>query len=429
MKRITVFIISALIAFSLRAVDIAIAPYNAFSGVPVGNSYYHCDATGRWVASSTKWTGSSKGTSINSDYEHHFTDEEMIGVVSVQNNGSNFTIAGSITISATAPNGLYMISQSEPSYKRPIEIWFYPSYGSSGSDTRPEDNSYNKKLSNENPEQTWFVTKEDTPSGIKNGSYEALWFDVALALPGKLNPDTNEIEVTDENGNTVYYPLVKASDYSSIITITVTYTPWDGSTPVVSTLTIPFTGYYDPDEGTVIKNATVSMNVTLESTAYNLNLEKQGTLIDIGEITYMAETEKSVVFFSSSSDPFYNGGAFTMVKSGLGVNTQLTSQNSLGFTIRVSTPSGSSLYSSDYIDYDGTLYIDKTLTSGSVTQKTLADKGMIVPVKTTYNPVHQGTKTKYTYSSRIYLIFDTSEVLMLSGRYTEDIYVHVLTYE
>ena len=425
MKRITVFIISALIVFSLSAVDIAIAPYNAFSGVPVGNSYYHADETGRWTQTSNKW-GSSGGTSIKTGQEHNFTNEEMIGVVSVQNSGSNFTIAGSITISATAPNGLYMISQSEPSYKRPIEIWFYPSYGN---DTRPSSDSYNKKLSNENPEQIWFATKADTPSGITGSSYKSLWFDVVLALPGTLNPDTNEIEVKDENGNTIYYPLVKASDYSSIITITVTYTPWDGSTPVVSSLTIPFTGYYDPSEGTKIKSATVSMNVTLESTAYNLNLEKQGTLIDIGEITYMAETEKSVVFFSSSSDPFYNGGAFTMVKSGLGVNTQLTSQNSLGFKIRVSKPSGSSLYSSDYIDYDGTLYIDSTLEVSSVTQQTLADKGMIIPVKTTYNPVHQGTKTKYTYSSRIYLIFDTSEVLMLSGRYTEDIYVHVLTYE
>ncbi len=425
MKRISVFIISVLIIFSLNAVEIVIAPYNAFSGVPVGNSYYHADQTGRWTYTNTKW-GSSGGKSINAGQEHNFTDQEMIGIVSVQNNGYSYTLAGSITISATAPNGLYMISQSEPSYKRPIEIWFYPSYGS---DQRPSDDSYNKKLSNDNPEQTWFASYSETPSGIRSYSYNALWFDVVLALPGTLNPDTNEVEVT-ENGNTIYYPLVTADDYSSIVTITVTYTPWDTTqSPVTTTLTIPFTGYYDPDKGTVIQNATVSMNVTMESTAYNLNLEKQGTPIDIGEITYMAETSKSVVFFSSSSDPFYNEGAFTMVKSGLGVNTQLTSQNSLGFKIRVSKPSGSSYYSKDYIEYDGTTSITSTLTSGNVNDQKLAEAGMIVPVKTEYDLTHQGTRSKYTYSSRIYLIFDNSGVLMLSGRYTEDVYVHVLTYE
>ena len=427
MKRITVFIISALIAFSLSAVDIAIAPYNAFSGVPVGNSYYHANASGEWT--NGKWTGG--GTGINSGTENKYTDEEMIGVVSVQES-SYFNIAGSITISASAPNGLYMVSQSEPSYKRPIEIWFYPSYGymaNWGSVDNRLGKSYNKQLTNDSPSATWFEESDETPDGLLTGTYDSIWFDVVLVLPGKLKDDTNEIEVT-ENGKTIYYPLVKASDYSSIVTITVTYTPWDGSTPIVSTLTIPFTGYYDPATGGKIQDATVSMNVTLESTAYNLNLEKQGTLIDIGEITYMAEAEKSVIFFSSSSDPFYNGdGAFTMVKSGLGVNTQLTSQNSLGFKIRVSKPSGSSLYSKDYIEYDGTLYVDKTLTSGSVTQKKLADAGMIVPVQETYDLQHQKDVTKYTYSSRIYLIFDTSEVLMLSGRYTEDVYVHVLTYE
>lgn len=416
---------------------IVITPYDAFSGVPVGTNAYKGGGLGTtespykgWINTGTKYNTNT--WEVKSGYENYFTDKEMVGLVMVQDDSSYFSGSsfGSITITISAPNGLYMTSQSEPSYRRPIEIWFYPSYGHpNGSYTRLSSSDYNRQLSNENPTETWFA------SGFpkSTASFQSVWFDVVLVLPGTLDPDTNEVKVT-ENGKTLYYPLVDADDYSCLVTMAVTYTPKSGSA-ITQTLTIPFTGYYDSSQNIQgIRDASVSMNVVMESNAYNIDLKNnQGNWIDIGEVSYMADSSvNSVLFFSSSSDPFTQGGEFMMVLDNT-ASGETTAENSLGFTLKLDKPSSSN-YSSDIL-YDGKAYIDTSRTYSSsssydssssyYTPKSLANAGMIIPDSVSYTNI-SSTKYKKVYSSRINLRLNTSSVVMKEGRYTGDIYVHVI---
>lgn len=305
MKRILMsFLLLLIIPIAVFAdVRIDLAPYYAFAGIPVGSDVYQGGSG--WTENYKKYnvtTWEPNGTHLTD-----ITDVEMIGLFKIS--GLNLNITSPITVTVSAPNGLYMESQAEPSYRRPIEIWLFPKYYVSGSAT--SDNAV--KLSEDNKSQTFFSDASST----KTYRYNNVWFDVAIVLPGKLNKETNEIEVTASDGTVTYYRLIDATDYSCLATFTVTY----GTKS--ETLTIPFTGYYDSTKNTTSKNGQykqecdVSMNVVMNSNAYNINMkDDQGKWIDVGEISVLAGAESltingatvinvqyPVVFFSSSANP------------------------------------------------------------------------------------------------------------------------------
>ena len=448
-KILTTLFILICISSVLLSVSIDLAPYYAFAGIPVGSDVYK--GTSGWVRNDAKYnstTGTDGTWTPNGNNSSSFTDAEMIGLFTIS---SISYITSPVTITASAPNGLYMESQSEPAYRRPIEVLVFPKYtdGLSSDDIK---NGY-VILNNKKASYDFYADA----SSSKSYEHNSVWFDVVLFLPGTLNPATNEIEVTDSNNKTTYYNLVDASDYSCLVTFKVTY----GDTS--KTLTVPFTGYYDSSKNTSSANGQykglcdVSMNVVMNSNAYNINMEEdQGDWIDIGGISVLAgATEMSinggdvifeqypVVFFSSSSDPFVQGDKFEMSLDSLKANDAHTNQNSLGFTLRVSVPEldssvdGIEYSTSDYLTFDGTTYVTSAL-DGTVStdssaadyyKKKYADAGFIIPHKetayTSRDGIHNNT-VYYAYSSRIYLQLETSDVTMAAGRYTGDIYVHVM---
>lgn len=436
MKRImTSFLLLLIIPIALFAdVSIDLAPYYAFAGIPVGSDAYQ--GGNGWIKNNNKYYVTTwQPTGNNKD---KITDVEMIGLFKVS--GLSKKITSPITVTVSAPNGLYMESQSEPAYRRPIEIWLFPKYDRAGQTA--------VKLSDDNKSKTFFSDASTT----KTYSYSSVWFDVALVLPGKLNTSTNEIEVTASDGTVTYYRLVDATDYSCLATFTVTY----GTKS--ETITIPFTGYYDSTKNTSSKNGQykqecdVSMNIVMNSNAYNINMkDDQGKWIDVGEISVLAGAEINningavvlnpqypVVFFSSSSNPLTQGDEFVMTLDSLKATDALTSQNSLGFDLRVGVPELTSTvdeaaYSqTGYLTFDGTAYMNATLlgyTNTSTYKQYFVDAGFIIPkketAKTSNGGVHKDT-TYYYYSSRLEMQLDTSDVTMVAGRYTGDIYVHVL---
>lgn len=435
MKRILIsFLFFLIIPIVLFAdVNIDLAPYYAFAGIPVGSDAYK--GGDGWTENNNKYdvtTWKPKGT-----YKDKITDAEMIGLFKVTGLASNIT--SPITVTVSTPNGLYMESQSEPAYRRPIEIWLFPKYDGS--------NQSAVQLSEDNKSQAFFSDASST----KKYPYNNVWFDVALVLPGKLNTSTNEIEVTAKDGTVTYYRLVDATDYSCLATFTVTY----GTKS--ETITIPFTGYYDSTKNTdgngqYKMECDVSMNIVMNSNAYNINMkDDQGKWIDIGEISVLAGAEYQpingavvlnpqypVVFFSSSPNPLTQGDEFVMTLDSLKATDALTSQNSLGFDLRVGVPELTSTvdeaaYSqTGYLTFDGTAFMNSTLlgyTDTSTYKQKFADAGFIIPHKYTASTSHGGTHKDtvyYAYSSRLEMQLDTSDVTMVAGRYTGDIYVHVL---
>lgn len=441
MKRVlTSFLLLLIIPIALFAdVRIDLAPYYAFAGIPVGSDVYQGvegwqrnDAK-YYIDDSTNPDWKSKGT-----LDNYFSDAEMIGLFTI----SGLTnISSPITVTVSAPNGLYMESQAEPSYRRPIEVWLFPKY-------KGDTDTGAVRLSEGNKSQTFF----GDASASKTYSHTSTWFDVVLVLPGKLNKETNEIEVTAADGTVTYYRLIDATDYSCLATFTVTYGTMS------ETITIPFTGYYDSTKNTTSENGQykqecdVSMNIVMNSNAYNINMkDDQGKWIDVGEISvlagaydreqngaYVLHNQYPVVFFSSSPNPLTQGDEFVMTLDSLKATDALTSQNSLGFGLRLGVPEldsstdGATYSQTGYLTFDGTDYMNSTLlgyTDTSTYKQNFADAGFIIPHKYTAYTSSDGTHNDavyYAYSSRIEMQLDTSDVTMVAGRYTGDIYVHVL---
>ena len=139
MKRVLLF----LFLFSLYLIPVsaeiqtAASVFSGFSGIPIGSVYYQ----------GGPWSGNGE-TDVNSS-----SDQEMIALISVWNITDNVSRTKPFTISISCPNGMYMTSISNPTFKRPFEIEFNPSYGSIGNLFRGSG----FKLSNDNPVYQFYM--------------------------------------------------------------------------------------------------------------------------------------------------------------------------------------------------------------------------------------------------------------------------------
>ena len=444
MKKLTVLLILSLILVTaVSAVSqpktALVIPYDGISGIPTGSNYYDSETSGEWAygAPNGSKIGASKKTSSRSNY----TDTEMVGIIMFLNSSDTIQMnGGTITVTATCPNGFYLVSESNPNYKRPFEIMLFDSWNAAGKKGW-------KIAENES-------TKTISVPSVYGKTYYAgeAHFDVVIRLPGKTNYETDECTCDGK-----IYPLGDFSDYSAVVTFNVEYTPSGSTSPTITkTVTIPFSGYYtgnDPyvDEDTTNINTSVSMSILLNSEAYNIDIKsKLGKTINIGSIYFnmMVGTssdyadvnstyDNCAIFFSSSSDAYDSGATkFKLVKDDVGANDPLTSINSVGFKLTVTSSEDKSS-----VTFDGTTYFkdptgtgsEMTTLSGSAgdrkksTQVISSDSYIIPNLYKEY--MKSNSRTYYSYSGSIQLTLDDNVVTMLSGRYVETVYIHVMSYK
>ena len=238
-----------------------------------------------------------------------------------------------------------------------------------------------------------------------------------MYLPGEV--DTSNDRLIDDDGT--IYPLIKASDYSAIVTISVLFEGAKAPMDIV----IPFTGYYDGSEKPV-NNAQlpVSLGVEAYPAAYNINLstENRGQWIAVGKVNLLLNrSENLAMFLSSSPSADIAGGKFVMVKDDLGYDTQLTSVNSINFEVQMVDSSG------DIKLFDGT---DKVDLAGSITSLPSNNFISLVGKSTSVKFDKQGTTMTYSqYEGEMQVKLERSDVTLLEGRYEGEIYIHVLVEE
>ena len=423
MKKIIVLSLSLLFTvFALSATNqCIIVAYDGVSGIPVGANYYHADAGGAWDEDKNRNPSAypnSKG----------YGATEMIGLIQFlnENNGSvsNITLNGTITVSIYCPNGFYLTSQSNPNYKRPFEIILAPSanWSKEGS----------KKVSAESPTQSFTVNK----------TIAHVHFDVVIRLPGTTDDTTKECTV-----NNVVYPLIEEDDYSSVVTFEVKYYPSGSSTATITkSLTVPFSGYYSPSTKDTSahngdKYANISMNILMNSEAYNIDMKnKCNVWIPIGELYFnmmfgkklqSSVTKNAAIFFSSSENPLdENAEIFTMVHDDVGVDMPLSSLNSKTFTLRVVSEADGS-----YRTFDGTTWFDDSLSDTEMDEKYIyfnnddVKTDYMYDYYTTEGSKAEQVRSYYRYSGRIEIMLSDNDVTMYEGRYTETVYVHIMVYQ
>lgn len=259
-----------------------------------------------------------------------------------------------------------------------------------------------------------------TQIGYKYGTFEEmdLWADIVLVLPGTVNSANDSVTY-----NNVVYPLIEADDYTALVTITMEY---GGQ---IKSITIPFSGFYE--KGNTLKDTSVcSLLVNPYSTAAHLSItEDRGSWVPVGSLDFMLSTASNNspdakvkiteprIFASSSSDPKAGvADDFRLVHESATFNTPLTQTNSIGFDVRIRNLNADGGTSSCVFD-------------GTATQQDIVDrnKAAIEPAYIKASLNHDGTdKSYYLYNGEIEVMMDPGTNVMLEGRYTGTVYIHVI---
>ncbi|MCI7605263.1 MAG: hypothetical protein MSS69_00730 [Spirochaetales bacterium] len=409
MKRIVIaLLVLSLSIISLSAMDSAGSTFSGFAGIPVGSKNYQGGS----------WSGSGE-----TDPEHS-SDAEMIALISFWNIDSA-SRSKPFTISISCPNGMYMTSISNPTFKRPFEIEFNPSYSDGGT-----VRGTGFKLSNDNPVYQFTMTQ----------NCNNMWFDVVVCLPVKdlgggnygMDYESDRLTVV-ENGRDVVYPLVEADDYTALVTIKIEHD--DLAQPLE--LLIPFSGYYKHDTtATNHKNNStyfVAMDVQTYPEAKNIDLgvSNRGKWISVGYLSFLINGQslggnppnKAAIFLSSSPVATVAGEEFTLKKDDLTYTDVLTTTNSIKFEVQLIGDDGS------INAFDGTDSFDTSKTTISALPENfvrLLDDSSVN--HTVFRDPGHNSKNMYnrSYNGTMQVKIEQSDVTLAAGKYEGDIYVHVL---
>ena len=418
MKKSFLVICMLLSAISIYSASFVYAPYKGFAGIPIGNthfkggshwSYPYNDEDPNHIKSS-----SGGGAGFGQQGDDTYEDAEMLALVSLPNIESSY-YDKKWTLSVTCPNGMYMVSMSQPTFKRPIEIYLYPV-----ANYATITNKSPIKLSNSNPIAVYDPGITSQPKGNW-----ALWFDVVLVLPVDDNGMDNENDRLTVDGNV--YPLIRTNDYSAIVTVTIDF---EGADAPIS-FTMPFTGYYDGNtssssDGTPISynNAkypvAVDINTYPEATNIHLEVSNRGRWIDVGHLVFLLNgTNNAALFLSSSHDPFVAGDTFKMTKDDLAYNAPITSVNSIGFTARLIDTNGNVKI------FEGDEYVASSVSSVSDIPDNFLHLDTLT-IRDFKDDGSHGSVSYKEYQAEISIMLDSVDATLLSGRYEEEIYCHVL---
>ena len=398
MKRIISFILIGCILFSLNSATFKYAPYDGFSGIPIGSRYYK---------GGSKWDYDNETNKTGQYGEGTYSNKEMLALITLADIEKKY-YTKPFTVSVSCPNGMYLTSLSNPEFKRPFKLYFYPVLTGSKRGVPFE-------LSNSNPVHLYYPSEDTKFNDFTPFDGWDLWFDVVLYLPGTV--DTSNDRLIDDDGT--IYPLIKANDYSAIVTISVNH---DGASAPMSMI-IPFTGYYD---GSAIPLNNAELPVALgvetypEASNINLAVENRGQWITVGRVNLLLNGwKKMAMFLSSSPSADVEGDAFIMVKDDLSYDAQLTSVNSIGFEVQmVDTSSGETKL------FDGTAKVNYSDSITSLTDFVLLVND-VVPVD--FTSTHNSIKKSFRqYEGEIQVKLERSDVTLLEGRYEGEIYIHVL---
>ena len=399
------------------------------------------------------------------------------------------------------------ISQSNPIYQREYRLYVAPRYGAgnnqTGQNMSPHESESFTTISPEKNDAD-LIFHSSVPNRDENGNIESYtdynymysWFDLVLALP---YDQVNETGVILDN---VEYPLADSDDYSSVITVEISWEQtleiewnegeyWDYNGPLNSykvysgekwkhigegeikyraELSIPFSGFSSPiDIGP--SDATGSLTVMLSPAASNLSLNDADTnrevkvaeldfimnlpdyIKDNNDQYYDRDTYESIdintnvwLFLSASPDPFNsNSNGFVLVHENAG--NMLTSYNSATYEV-ITKGLGNSATSADGAGGDEVVFDGKAKTLDFAPAGGQSDtyihtycnasggEGSFLPHEIGNFEIGGETFSSnnyhhyHEYHGEVYVKIEPTALKpegMRAGRYTSEIYVHVMT--
>ena len=438
-----------------------IVPFEGSFDVPLANEYYKAD--------NGNWSYDDDGSAFSGDNVDNYgvcktlgkySNAEIVAIAELQRvTKDDLEQYKDVTVTVSCPNGMFFVSQSNPAFKFPFELqlfwkdaaycdyeeqeWVYHSFWDQGYEwpepatwvvetlSDQEANHYKEKngsVSERDPKTTVTIRDGLEAYPLEGGLGQKwkrqnigldLWADIVLVLPGTVNTSNDTVTY-----NNVVYPLIEADDYTALVTITMEY---GGK---FESITIPFSGSYDKDDNQP-KESTCSLLVNPYSTAAHLSItEDRGSWVPVGSLDFMLSTaavtgstkklSDPIIFASSSNIPApEKADEFRLVHESVTFNTPLTQTNSIGFDVRIRNLNADDGTTSCV--FDGTATVDKVV-DDSVSA--------IKPAKVDGTLDHNtDDRSYYLYNGEIEVMMDQGTNVMLEGRYTGTVYIHVIANE
>lgn len=464
----------------IKYFNFTLIPYSGGVGVNLGSMNYgpHKSDVG-W----SQWEGTGETNEFYIDpdgefYSPKYSNAHIValgGAYNIPLNGKGTFVSwdGSTPIPSDAhiePSGIRLevnafcdtdfefVSQSNPIYRRPFQIEILPRMKTSGDAGDKEgdyDGPYTETVHTLDSDSKRILidlpAKSVSAVNLNDNYLLMIAADMVLVLPYDYSkPDggyfSGGLSFGDADGLTyknATYTLANLNDYTAVVTLqltlTIEYKDSKESNEVKTytdtrSLTIPFSGYYSSIGDGSKKGDSISLFVQSTENAANLNLERQGEWITVGNIQFLynskalnnTQNEDIVrIFLSSSPFPDVQGSEFRMVHED--ATNILTNTNSLGFDARiVGTGSNSGDISlkragANEVSFDGMAYTGNTGVNGSYDSvKTVHNQGML------NNNTTNSYRHFHTFEGDIDIRFDSSG-MMDAGIYRGYIYVHAVT--
>ena len=429
--------------YSIICLFILFCPlYAGTLGVNPGVGGFNINMNGENNQGGTTWSdGQVKGSATSSQYSY----EQMIALggvwgmeVPVDNGIAHGTYQwdraesnNPLVITATCPNGFEFVSASNEAARRPFELYLIVKADHNNSNSNPGrnvhrledelvagDNSGSIKyedLDSNKPTYNWTNLVWEDEDEDNSYKFQFIWFDVVLCLPGEVS-DTGSLVY---NGNV--YNLVEAADYSALLTISL---DWNGQHQEI---TIPMSGYFSLNEP---QESKASLVVRPRAAAANLDIRGMiGVPQNVADIEFMSEIGSDdynnrrepdknpytdyYIFLSASNDPSApNERGFELVHDSLGPFDTPTVQNSVKYTATLTGSDDSNTADGLSSTFTGTDYINGSIPGLGITTRTHSNTGSAV---------------RYAQFTGSIDITMQDPVPTLPGRYTGEIYIHVVS--
>lgn len=476
---------------SYQEPTMTLTPYDAASGISMSNNKYPERDNGSLIT----WVrGDLQNWTVNSQ---QYINDHIVALGTLYDIPKAYTISQSgnnkkkiafleenpeITITAVSTTDFMFISQSQPSYRRPFALSLIPTSSENEKGSYSGDNTGASHTRNIRKNASFLINDREGGSfpltydggkGYPEGQLESvdesvyaasklyahMWFDLILSLPMDRATETGIV------ADGITYELAEAEDYTSIVYITMSYTPVyevyevtkNGESyysevktsdpdiiqaPIIETIALPFSGFYSRITSTNRNESSASFFINTYPAASSLSLNPSSrtgiprTLIDIADIYLLynlpnLQSEKSkpekddrlARIFLSASPSATNKSQTGFMFVHEGATSISEGRNAVGYTVYVRNNDATS---SPFTVYDGTTYVKNVNGSYEIEGAYLNSYCHIT------NPISHVDSNRHHYHSfdgTVSILIDDTNELMEDGIYKSNIYVHLVTEE
>lgn len=473
-----------------HAPTMTLTPYDAASGISMSNNKYPERGNGSLIT----WVGGDlQNWTVN---PQQYINDHIVALGTLYNIPKAYLIPEEankiailkenpeITITAVSTTDFMFISQSQPSYRRPFALSLIPTSsenkkGNYGGD-RHNDYGYTRNIRKNasflinDSEGGSFPLSYDGGVGYPEGQlyrvdessyaasklYAHMWFDLILALPLDRSTETGIV------ADGITYELAEAEDYTSIVYITMSYTPvyevyevtYDGGSysevktsdpdiiqaPIIETIALPFSGFYSRITSTNRNESSASFFINTYPAASSLSLNPSSrtgiprTLIDIADIYLLynlpnlpSESKpgndgRLARIFLSASHSATNESPTGFMFVHEGATSISEGRNAVAYTVYVRDNDAAS---SPFTVYDGTTYVENVNGSYKIPEGKGEYLNSDCHITNPISHVNSNRHHYHSFDGTVSILIDDTNELMEDGIYKSNIYVHLVTEE